>query len=293
MRGMMVTPSRLTIALGEREDGHCVRGGPGVHPSTVSPMPDTVPCLNAARNTVIMLISAFCISLSGCDAAADPVATSQCTTFVDCENVAEDTTDDDQPITAGDYPPITAVENDLLALINAERALQEPPRPALVRDPGMDRIMLWHMTEMAKNEFLSHTDRLGRRSEARARAYGDDPGIRCSEIIQWWGGTPSGRVHYDGYKASPSHHAGYLEQAPYSLGPTMWAGVAAVAGTGPEGSAFEGRSGSYTGVTLCEHPVTLTSDPFDTSGPAAAVDASYGTRPDDETARPFGRRVQE
>ena len=227
MRGIMTTPSRLTIVLG---------------------------------------ISAFCFSLSGCSAASDPVATSECTTGVDCEDVAGATTDDDQPITADDYPPITAVENDLLALINAERGLQEPARPALQRDAGMDRIILWHVTEMAKHKFLSHTDRLGRRSEARARAYGDDPGIRCSEIIQWWGGTPSGRVHYDGYKASPSHHAGYLEQAPYSLGPTMWAGVATVAGTGPEGSAFEGRSGSYTGVTLCEHPVTLANDPFDTSG---------------------------
>ena len=120
MRGIVTTPSRLTIVLGEREE-------------------------NAARNTVIVLISDFCISLSGCDAAADPVGTSGCTTFVDCENVADDTTDDttddDQPTTAGDYPSITAVENDLLALINAERALQEPPRPALVRDPGMDRII--------------------------------------------------------------------------------------------------------------------------------------------------------
>ena len=262
MRGMMTTPSRLTIVWGEREDGH------------LRTMGVAVPFLDAARNTVIVLISAFCISLSGCDAAANPVATSECTTGVDCENVAADTTDDDQPITAADYPPITAVENELLALINDERALQEPPRPALVRDPGMDRIMLWHVTEMAEHKFLSHTDRLGRRSEARARAYGDDPQIRCLEIIQWWGGTASGRVQYDGYKASPSHRAGYLEQAPYSLGPTMWAGVAAVAGTGPEGSAFEGRSGTYTGVTLCEHQVTLTSDPFDASVSAAAVDAS-------------------
>lgn len=243
MRGMMTIPSQLTVVLGEREE-------------------------NAARNTVIVLISAFCISLSGCDAAANPVGTSECTTGIACENVAEDTTDDDQPTTANDYPAITAVETELLELINAERALQEPLRPALVRDPGMDRIMLWHVTEMAKQKVLSHTDRLGRRSEARARAYGDDPQIRCLEIIQWWGGTPSGRVQYDGYKASPLHHAGYLEQAPYSLGPTMWAGVAAVAGTGPVGSAFEGRSGSYTGVTLCEHQITLTSDPFDTADPS-------------------------
>ncbi len=38
MRGMMTTLSRLTVVLGEREE-------------------------NAARNTVIVLISAFCISL--------------------------------------------------------------------------------------------------------------------------------------------------------------------------------------------------------------------------------------
>ena len=171
---------------------------------------------------------------------------------------------DDAP-TASSSQPVSTVEIELLDLINAERASQEPPRPALERDLGMDRIMLWHVTEMAEQKFLSHTDKQGRRSEARARAYGDDPQIRCLEIIQWWGGTPSGRAHYEGYKASPSHHAGYLEQAPYSLGPTQWAGVAAVAGTGPEGSGFEGRPGSYTGVMLCEHPVTLTSDPFDTS----------------------------
>ncbi len=177
--------------------------------------------------------------------SSQPASTSECTLGVDC--------------------PITAVEIELLDLINAERASQEPPRPALERDLGMDRIILWHVTEMAKQKFLSHTDKQGRRSEARARAYGDDPQIRCLEIIQWWGGTPSGRVHYEGYNASPSHRAGYLEQAPYSLGPTKWAGVAAVAGTGPEGSAFEGRPGSYTGVMLCEHPVTLTSDPFETS----------------------------
>ena len=179
----------------------------------------------------------------------------------------------DQPGDSNDAPtapssqPVstTAVEIELLDLINAERGSQAPPRPALERDLGMDRIMLWHVTEMAKQKFLSHTDKRGRRSEDRARAYGDDPQIRCLEIIQWWGGTPSGRVHYEGYKASPLHHAGYLEQVPHSLGPTKWAGVAAVASTGPEGSGFEGRPGSYTGVMLCEHPVTLTSDPFETS----------------------------
>ena len=169
MRGMMITPSRLTMVLGEREDGH------------LRTMGVPVACLNAARNTVIVLISAFCISLSGCDAAADPVGTSGCTTFVDCENVADDTTDDDQPTTAGDYPSITAVENDLLALINAERALQDPPRPALVRDPGMDRVMLWHITEMAEHKFLSHTDRQGRRSEARARE-----ALNKTGVVSWY-----------------------------------------------------------------------------------------------------------
>ena len=59
MRGIMTTPSRLTIVLG---------------------------------------ISAFCFSLSGCSAASDPVATSECTTGVDCEDVAGATTDDDQPL---------------------------------------------------------------------------------------------------------------------------------------------------------------------------------------------------
>jgi hypothetical protein len=126
----------------------------------------------------------------------------------------------------------------------------------------MDRIILWHVTAMAESHVLSHVDQNGRESEARARYYGDDPTIRCSEIIQWWGGSPSGQVQYEGYFNSPSHHAGYLEESPYSLGPTKWAGLAAVAGTGPTGSEFEGRNGSYTGMILCERPVTLVVDPF-------------------------------
>ncbi|MCZ6856416.1 MAG: hypothetical protein O7F70_00305 [Gemmatimonadetes bacterium] len=209
---------------------------------------------SAALNLSLLIALISCNDAALTAPGSQPVSTSECTIGVDC-----------QATTAG-YPPIPAVEIELLTLINAERALQGPPRPALERDLGMDRIILWHVTEMAKQKFLSHTDKQGRRSEARARAYGDDPQIRCLEIIQWWGGTPSGRVHDEGYNASPSHRAGYLEQAPYSLGPTKWAGVAAVAGTGPEGSAFEGRPGSYTGVLLCEHRVTLSSDPFETSG---------------------------
>jgi hypothetical protein len=173
---------------------------------------------------------------------------------------------DDPSAGCEDDPPeclrIPEVEKELLSLINEERQAYDPPRPKLKRDPGMDRIILWHVSRMAEEHFLSHNDSEGRESEGRAHYYGDDPAVRCSEIIQYWGGTPSGKVHYDGYFASPSHHSGYLEEDPYNLGPTSWAGVAAVAGTGPTGSPFDGRDGSYTGVMFCEQPVKLEIDPF-------------------------------
>ena len=154
------------------------------------------------------------------------------------------------------------VESDLLSRINEERADASPSRPALNRDPGMDRIILWHVTQMADHRFLDHEDRNGRRSAERAQYYGDDPTIRCSEIIQWWSGPPSGETHYEGYRDSPPHHAAYMEEGVYNLGPTMWAGVAAVRGDGPDDTEFEGISGSYTGVLFCEEPVTIETDPF-------------------------------
>ena len=78
---------------------------------------------------------------------------------------------------------LTAVENRLLELINGER--NASGLPTLVRDPGLDWIIYWHVTNMATDHFLSHTDPNGRGAEDRARYYGTNSGIRCSEIIQW------------------------------------------------------------------------------------------------------------
>lgn len=151
-------------------------------------------------------------------------------------------------------------ENRLLELINQER--NAAGLPTLVRDPGLDRIIHWHVYSMATEHFLSHVDNNGRRAEERARYYSGDGSVRCVELIQWWGGTPSGDVHYEGYYNSPAHHSGYMEEGIYNLGPTSHVGVALVSGTGPLGSDYEGRSGSYSGVFLCDRPLILVVDPF-------------------------------
>jgi uncharacterized protein YkwD len=155
---------------------------------------------------------------------------------------------------------LTDVENNLLALINAERVAAGLPE--LVRDAGLDKILLWYVTEMATQNHLGHIDSNGRGAEERAWYYSGDPTVLCSEIVQWWGGSPSGQVHYDGYLNSPAHHSAYMEEGLFNLGPTTNCGVSVVEGTGPEGSAFEGNSGSYSAVLLCDGPLTLTIDPF-------------------------------
>ncbi len=154
------------------------------------------------------------------------------------------------------------VETDLLALINNER--QDAGKPALQRDPGLDTIMLWKVAEMATIHELTHTDSNGRGGEARVRYYGAHTSVRCSEIIQWWGGSPSGQVHYEGYFNSPEHHSAYLEEGIYNLGGTTNVGIAALSGTGPNGSQYEGRSGSYTGLVICDSGVTIAINPFST-----------------------------
>ena len=195
-----------------------------------------------------MLILILFTGLSACDSATD-------------EN-GSDQPDNNPPDNNPELVRLTGVENDLLSRINSERVVNDPVRPELNRDPGMDRIMLWHVAQMANDHFLNHQDENGRESEGRAHYYGDNPNLRCSEIIQWWGGTPSGQVHYQGYFNSPSHHAGYLEEGAFNLGPTTWAGVAAISGTGPAGTEFAGRSGSYTGVMFCEAQISIMIDPF-------------------------------
>ena len=165
-------------------------------------------------------------------------------------------------VTGGTVIPeqLTAVENALLALINAERTAAGLPE--LVRDTGLDRIEEWYGTEMASQNHLGHVDANGRGAEERARYYSGDSTVRCSEIVQWWGGTPSGQVHYDGYMASSAHHSAYMEEGLFNLGPTSSCGVVAMRGTGPIGSQFAGSAGSYTAVLLCDKPLTLIIDPF-------------------------------
>jgi uncharacterized protein YkwD len=165
----------------------------------------------------------------------------------------------DVELETGDALP--DVEDELLAHINAERT--DNGLPTLSRDPGMDRIEHWYAVDMLTHHRLNnHIDRNGRNAEARGRYYGGDDTLRCSEIIQWWGGTPDGQVHYEGYRNSPGHRSAYLEEGLLNLGPTSWAGVAVVAGYGPEGTEFEDRAGSYSGVMFCDGPVTLAIDPF-------------------------------
>jgi len=156
---------------------------------------------------------------------------------------------------------LLAVETDLLGLINDER--QTGGLPALLRDTGLDLIMLWHVVQMANSQTLSHTDENGRGAEERVRYYSGDSSVRCSEIIQWWGGTPSGQTHYQGYFDSTDHHAAYMEQGIFNLGGSEDVGIAAIAGNGPIGTQYEGSSGSYTGLVICDRGVTLAINPFD------------------------------
>lgn len=126
----------------------------------------------------------------------------------------------------------------------------------------MDRIILWHVANMADRRFLSHQDIHGRDTGERVLRYSSDERVRCSEIVQWWSGPPNGQAHYDGYFRSPTHHDAYMERGKFDLGASTLAGVAAVAGPGPAGTSYEGVSGSYTGMLFCDRPIQLARDPF-------------------------------
>lgn len=153
------------------------------------------------------------------------------------------------------------VENGLLSLINDERIAAG--LPALERDTGLDLIMLWHVAQMANDQTLSHTDENGRGAEERVRYYSGDSSVRCSEIIQWWGGTPDADVHYQGYFSSPDHHSAYMEEGIFNLGGSEDVGIALLYGTGPAGTQYEGSGGSYSGLVICDQGVTLAINPFD------------------------------
>ena len=154
---------------------------------------------------------------------------------------------------------LSTVESDLLSLINSERTASG--LPTLVRDAGLDRIMLWYGQDMQSGHHVGHTDTNSRDAEGRVQFYSGDDSVRCSEITQWRSGQ-LGQDHYDAYKADANNQSAYLEQGAFDLGPTDDVGVIAISGKGPTGSGFESTDGSYTGVLLCDQGVTLTIDPF-------------------------------
>lgn len=54
-----------------------------------------------------------------------------------------------------------------------------------------------------------------------------------------------------------------MEEGLFNLGPTTLCGMAALEGTGPAGTQYEGSSGSYTAVLFCTVSLDpLAIDPF-------------------------------
>lgn len=154
---------------------------------------------------------------------------------------------------------LTDIEEELLALINDER--QENGLPVLVRDPGLDEIMLWYGTDMVLGHHIGHIDINGRRAQERVNYYSGRTDVRCSEITAWWG-NGTAEDHYNAYFNSAGHHAAYMEEGIFNLGPTTHVGVVVLAGTGPAGSAYEGRAGTYSGLVFCDDSVEVVIDPF-------------------------------
>lgn len=182
-----------------------------------------------------------------------------------CDTAGDDTTVDGDTATiqtgsSGTATFLTYVEDDLLAAINDERA--DAGLPLLTREPGLDQVVRFAVYDMQLLHRLGHIDSNERGAEERARYYGSDAEIRCSEIVQWWGGRPSGRVQYEGYYNSPPHHSAYMEEGIYNLGPTTHAGVAVMSGKGPTASEYADRDGAYSAVMICDQPLTLAIDPF-------------------------------
>jgi uncharacterized protein YkwD len=152
------------------------------------------------------------------------------------------------------------LESDLLAKINTERNANG--LPSLVRDPGLDRIMLWYGADMVRNHRIGHLDSNDRYPGDRGTHYSGNATIRCSEITAWWSGA-SAESHYQAYKNSEGHHRAYMEMGGYNLGPTTHVGIVVLYGSGPAGSPYDGRSGTYSGLMFCDQSAdALTIDPF-------------------------------
>jgi len=200
------------------------------------------------RHLCISVLLFASIALASCGGSTGSGTSTTQTGTIDTEAAAE-------------AARLLTLENDLLALINDER--QQAGLPALERDTGLDLVMLWHVVQMANEMFLGHTDANGRGAEERVRYYSGDDTVRCSEIIQWWGGTPDADTHYQGYYNSQGHHDAYMEVGIYNLGGAEDVGIAGVEGQGPVGTQYEGGAGSYTGLVICDKGVTLAINPFD------------------------------
>lgn len=179
-----------------------------------------------------------------------------------------------------DLASLAQLEEELLELINQEREAEGLPR--LVRDPGLDLIMLWYGTDMVLYHHIGHVDINGRRPTDRMILYGDQSFYRCSEITAWFSGSGNAGSHYNGYKNSQGHHDAYMENGMFNLGPTTHVGVIALAGTGPDGSSFSGSNGTYTGLVFCDQPVTIENDPFEDDNPDVNVNVNADTDNDDD-----------
>lgn len=172
--------------------------------------------------------------------------------------------EDEQTEVQAELARLSQLENDLLEMINQEREANSLPR--LVRDPALDLIMLFYGMDMVLFHHIGHEDNNGRFPTDRVRFYGDDDFTRCSEITAWFSGSNNAGSHYTGYKNSPGHHAAYMEEGLFNLGPTTHVGIIALAGTGPSGSSFAGTSGTYSGLVFCDRSVTIENDPFNEDG---------------------------
>jgi len=200
--------------------------------------------LKHLKNTLLiftLLISTACGSIAGLDLST-----------LDDEELNEFTADNAR---------LVQLENDLLGLINQEREASGLPR--LVRDPGLDLIMLFYGMDMVLFHHIGHEDNNGRFPTDRVIRYGDQDFYRCSEITAWFSGSGNAGSHYNGYKNSQGHHDAYMEVGLFNLGPTTHVGVVSLAGNGPDGSSFSGTPGTYTGLIFCDQPVEIEIDPFE------------------------------
>jgi uncharacterized protein YkwD len=94
---------------------------------------------------------------------------------------------------------------ELVSLINGYRA--ENGLGPLVTSPALTQAAQWMSEDMAGNEYLSHTDSLGRGNLGRLAAFGYD----CRAYNTWCGenlaaGTATARGTLDAWRSSAGHN---------------------------------------------------------------------------------------